>query len=218
MLAVLAPLVLPAGFQGVPVDRAVGEGVRVAHGSFARDHVDAHPADARGGPGEIFVDKFMAQADGLKNLRAAVALDGGDAHLGDDFDHALDHRLGVIVGGFVVVDPGQQALADHFFDRGVSQVGVDRHRAIADQHGKMMHFARLARFDHQADLGARAVADQVMVQAGDRQQGRDGGVVLVDAAVREDDDIGLVVGDHLVDPRIQVFQGLFQARRRLQPG
>ncbi len=48
----------------------------------------------------------------------------------------------------------------------------------------MMHFARLARLEHQPDLGARAVADQVVVQARNRQQHRDGGMILVDARGR----------------------------------
>jgi hypothetical protein len=82
-----------------------------------------------------------------------------------------------------IFDPGQHALVDHLFDGGIGQVGVDGHRAIADQHGEVMHLARLARFDHQANVRARAFADQVVVQARDRQQHRDGGVLAVDAAV-----------------------------------
>ncbi len=111
----------------------------------------------------------------------------------------------------MVIDPGQQALVDHLFDRGIGQVGVDRQHAVADQHGKVMHFARLARFDHQADVGARALADQVVVQARNRQQGRDGGVLAVDAAVGEDDDLASSLAMMLVRRGEQFFQGLLQA-------
>ena len=47
VLAVLAPLVHAANLQGASVHRAVREGMVMAHGSFARDHLDPHPADAR---------------------------------------------------------------------------------------------------------------------------------------------------------------------------
>ncbi len=104
ILAVVAPLVLAAGIEDVAVDLAVGEGVLVAHLDFARDDVEADAVDARGGPGEVFVDDGRMQADGFENLRAAVALDGGDAHLGDDLDHALDGGLDVILAGVLVVD------------------------------------------------------------------------------------------------------------------
>lgn len=34
------------------------------------------------------------------------------------------------------------------------EIGVDRLGAIAHEAGEVMHFARFARFDHDADLGA----------------------------------------------------------------
>ena len=81
------------------------------------------------------------------------------------------------------------ALADHVVERLEGQVGIDGAGAVADQQGEVMHLARLAALEDQADLGARAFADQVMMHAGDRQQRRDRRVVAVDAAVGQDDEV-----------------------------
>ena len=66
----------------------------------------------------------------------------------------------------------QQALANHVVERLERQIRIDRAAAIADQQREMMHFARFARFEHQPDPGARAFADQMMMQPGHRQQRR----------------------------------------------
>ena len=71
---------------------------------FARDHVQADAPHPRGRAGEIFFHERRMQADRFKNLRAAVALDGGDAHLGNDLDHALDGGFDEILAGVLVFD------------------------------------------------------------------------------------------------------------------
>ena len=58
--------------------------------------VDADAADARGRAREVLVDEVAREADGLEYLRAVVALDRRDAHLGHDLDHALGD--GLLVG------------------------------------------------------------------------------------------------------------------------
>ncbi len=70
-----------------------------------------------------------------------------------------------------------------------SQIGVDGVRAIADEAGEVMYLARLARLDQQADPRARSGANEMVVQPGDGQQGRDGRFVAADAPVAEDDQI-----------------------------
>ena len=80
----------------------LGKGGLMANLDFARNDVQADAADARGGAGKVLFDDGGMQADGLENLRAAVALDGGDAHLGNDLDHAFDRGLDVILAGLLV--------------------------------------------------------------------------------------------------------------------
>ncbi len=54
----------------------------MADGHFFGDFFKAHAAHTGGGAGEVFVDDFLAQPMALEQLRATVAHDGGDAHLG----------------------------------------------------------------------------------------------------------------------------------------
>ena len=170
--AVIAPLVLAAGGQHVAVDLSFRKSRVVAGQHFLGDHVKADAADAGGGPGEIVVDHVLAQADGLEHLRAAIALDGRDAHLRHHLDDALGGRLHVVLAGGLVVEVGQQTLADHVVDGLERDIRVDGAAAVADEQREMMHLAGLAGFEHQADAGAQALANEVVVQPGDRQQRR----------------------------------------------
>ena len=51
------------------------------------------------------------------------------------------------------------------------QVGIDRPTAVADQHRVVVDFSRFARFQNQTNTGAGAIANQVVVQPRDGQQG-----------------------------------------------
>jgi hypothetical protein len=69
------------------------------------------------------------------------------------------------------------------------EVGVDRLRAVAGEAAEMMHLARLARFHHQPDRGAQALADEVVMHRRAGEQRRHGDVLRAGAAVRQDDDV-----------------------------
>ena len=73
-----------------------------------------------------------------------------------------------------------------------------------------MDLARRAGFEHQPDAGARAFADEVVMQAGDGEQRRDRSPFLVHAAVREHDHVDPVV-DGLADLGTKVIHRLLQA-------
>ena len=60
--------------------------------------------------------------------------------------------------------PAELALIDQVVQSLEGQVGIDCRCAITKQQGEVMHLARLATFDHKADLRARALADQVMME------------------------------------------------------
>ena len=212
MLAVLAPLVLAAGVEDFAVDLAVGERVPVPCEDFARDFLGADAFDAAGGPGEIFVHEMFIQADGLEYLRATVTLDGRDAHLGHRLDDAFDDGFAIVFDGGLVVDVGEQSLADHVIERLEGEVRVDSADAIADQQRKVMNLARLAGFKDEADAGASLFADEMVVQARHGHQRGDGGIVLVHAAVGEDEDVG-AVSDGSVSVLAEMFHGGFHPRR-----
>ena len=75
-----APLKFSAGGKRSLAQRVV-EGRVMACGVFFCHAVQPDAADAADGFGKIFVDERAIQADRLKQLRATVALHGGDAHL-----------------------------------------------------------------------------------------------------------------------------------------
>jgi len=91
---------------------------------------------------------------------------------------------------FFGADAGQQALAGHVGQCLQREVGIDRARAVADEQGEVMDLAWFARFDYQAHARACALPDQVMVDPGQRQQRRDGRMLAIHAAVRQDEDVG----------------------------
>jgi len=108
----------------------------------------------------------------------------------------------------VVIDPRQHPLLNHVVQGLKGQIGVDGGDAVAKQHGKVMHFARLARLQHQRNPGAGGGADQVVMQTGNGQQRRDGGILLIHATVGKDQDGGACfnMADCCTE---QAFQRLF---------
>src|SRR6266700_7480822 len=112
VLAVVAPLVLAADLKHVPVDWPGRKRAPVPEQNFLSDDLQPDAFDARRRPGEILVNNRLLQADSFENLRAPVALDGRDAHLGDDLDTPLHGRFKVTLAGGLMIDAGQQALAN----------------------------------------------------------------------------------------------------------
>ena len=135
-------------------------------------HADA--ADPRRGAREVALDQLRREADGLEDLRAVVGLDRRDAHLGDRLEQALGDALDdVPLGGLEVVDAVDAALVDELLERLEHQVRVDRAGAVADQRREVVDLARLAGLEHEPGLQARALAHEVVVDAGDGEQRRD---------------------------------------------
>src|SRR5260370_36624922 len=88
-LAIVAPLVLAAGLEHVPVDGPVRKRALVPDQNFLSDDLQPDAFDARRRPSEILVNNRLLQPDSFENLRAPVALNSEDAHLGADLDHPL---------------------------------------------------------------------------------------------------------------------------------
>jgi len=210
-LAIDAPLVDAADGQHVTVDLTLGIRGVVAGEDLLGDDVEADAADARGGPGEVVIDHVLAQAERLEDLSAAVALDGGDAHLGHDLHDALGGGLHVVLAGGLVVDAGEHALVDHVVDRLEDDVRVDHAHAVADEQREVVHLAGLAGLEHETGAGAQTLADEIVMQAGDGQQRGDGGEVRADAAVAEDEDVDLLLLDHAAGDHADLLHGLGQA-------
>ena len=101
---------------------------------------------------------------------------------------ALVDRLDVALDDLLLVELLRQ-LVLHRDQRLEREIGIDRLGAVAGQAAEVMHFARLAGLDHEADRGAQALADQVMMHRRAGEQRRDRNVGRPGAAVRQDDDV-----------------------------
>ena len=162
-------------------------------------------------PAKNFRDEFRLQADGVEDLRAAIGLVGRDAHLGHHLEQALADRLDVALDDLVVVERAGQAVL-HRDDGLEREIRIDRFRAVAGETGEVMHFARLAGFDDEADRGAQAGADQMMMHGGAGQQRRDRNPVGADHAVGQDDDVD-ALAHRALGARAELVEHLVHAGR-----
>ncbi len=210
VLAAQAEGIIAAGIEHGAVDRVVAIGVAMAPHRLLGDLLPARALDGRGGAGEILLDEAGVQADGVEDLRAAIGLVGRDAHLGHHLQQALADSLDVVLLHLAGLER-HAVLHAQLLQRLEGEVGIDRLGAVAGEAAEMMHLAHLARFDHQAGLGAQAAANQVMMHRRRHQQGGDRHPVGRHRAIRQDQDVA--VGQHGV--------GRFDAHpveRFLQPG
>ena len=180
--------VFAADFERRAQDRRIAERVRVAALRLLRDFGEARALDRGRGAEEEFVDERARQADGVENLRAAIGLVGRDAHLRHDLEQALVDRLDEALDRLIAADRLGQVLG-HRRQRLEGEIGIDRFGAVAGETGEMMDLARFAGLDHEADRGAQPLADQVMMDGGRRQKGRNRDPVRPDHAVGKDDDV-----------------------------
>ena len=153
------------------------------------------------------VDQRRLEADGLEDLRAAVGLDRGDAHLRDRLQQAFPDRLDRVLGRLlgrqrdlaaVLVPRTRDApVEDQPVERLEHQIRVDRVRAIAEQRGEVVHLAGLARLEDDPRAQPRALAHEVVVDGGDREQRGDRRAARAHHPVGQDDDVH-ALGDRVV--------------------
>ena len=210
VLAIVPPLVNSARVEHFVAIVAAGIGPAVALFHLAGNAGQVDAFDAGGGRFEIGVNHLAVQTDSFENLRAAVALDGGNAHLGHCFDDAFDRGLDVLLDRFRHVDPGEVLPADDVFDRFEDKIRVDRARAVTGEQGEVVHFPGLAGLKDEADLRARAVGHEVMVQAGHGEERGDGRFFLGHPAVGENENVD-PFGDRAVGGLEEFGQRLFES-------
>ena len=203
VLAVATPRVDAADRQKRVVRSRVGAGVPLER--LGGEHVQPHAPDAGGGTGEMGVDQLALEAHGLEDLRAAIGLDRGDAHLRDRLEQAFADRFDEVLRRLlqqlvqllgvgrplaaVLRGPGDSPLDYELVERLERQVGVDGARAIADQGREVVHLTRLARLEDDARPQARALDHEMVVDGGDREQRGNRHPAGPDRAVGEDDDV-----------------------------
>ena len=139
------------------------------------------------GAGEAQRHHLLGESDDLEQLRAAVAGDGGDAHLRHDLEQSLA-QAGAVAA------PELQArreveldapLAHHLEQHLVGHVGIHGGGAVADEAGEMMRLARGAGLDEQIALAAQPGLHQVLVHRAGGEQRVRRNAPLDQVAVRE---------------------------------
>ena len=157
---------------------------------------------------KIVINKFCPQPDCLKNLRSLVRLDRRDPHLRSNLNDPMDGRVIIIIDRSIIIFMQKPGI-DQLPDRLMCQIRIDRTCPIPQQGRKMMHFPWLPGFQDHSHRSSFFRADQMLLQAGDCQQGRDCHMVLIHFPVREDQNIGSLP-DRPVDFNKQIFHRLFQ--------
>ena len=126
-------------------------------------------AQHAGGIRKIGFHILFIQAHRLKQLGALVCLQRGNAHLRGDLQHAGSQRLVVPADRFLRF-PVYLAIFAQGAHAFVRQVRVHRPGAVGDQQRHLVHVPRLAALQHHGHCRALFHADQVLLQAGYRQQ------------------------------------------------
>src|SRR5437764_13911943 len=120
-------------------------------GSMPRQHLlpkigKGRAADRRRRPGKTGIDDLGIEPNALEDLRALVAVDGGDPHLGEDFQ-------GAVFDGPDVAFLGRRRRKGR--DRLQGKPRADRLRSVANQRDNVMDVARFVGLDDQAGPAAQ---------------------------------------------------------------
>ena len=122
--------------------------------------VERGALDARRRAAEAPVDDRLVEAQRLEDLRALVARECGDAHLGHDLEDAAVAAVLEVANQLVVSKRLlNKALAVELEDALHGQVRVHGINTVAHEDAHVVHLARLGRLDHQRRHGAPLVAD-----------------------------------------------------------
>ena len=95
------PCVFTAGIEHGGQNGVVAKSSLVHAQSFFGNFKNADALNTGRCAGEVFVHGFSVDADGFKQLRAAIRHVGAHAHFGHDLGQAFAHRFDVVVDGFV---------------------------------------------------------------------------------------------------------------------
>ncbi len=172
------------------------------------EHADALDVARRAG--EVLVDEGPLQSDRLEDLRAAVRLVGGDAHLGHHLVEPLADRLDVALARFLRVQRRHRVV--QLRQRLQRQVGMDRLGAVAREQREVVHLARRPRLDDQPGGRAQSLLDQMLVHGRRREQRRYRQQLGGDVAIGQDQDV-VALPDRVDRVRRQARQRRLHALR-----
>src|ERR1700730_13750403 len=136
---------------------------------FFGNDIEADAADTRRSPGEVAIDEILIETNRFEHLRAAIALNGRDSHLGNDFHHPLVNGLDEIRDGLLAFHAVKCALMNQLVNAFEGEIGIDGRGPISEQQSEVMHLAGFAALNHETNLRARPLTDQMMMNRGYRE-------------------------------------------------
>ncbi len=204
--------VVAARVERGPVERGVAVGDAVQAHRLLGDLAEAHALDGARRAGEVLVAERRRDPDGLEDLRAAVRLVGGDAHLGHHLEEALGDGLDVAGAGLLMGRAVGEEVAQGG-DGGEGEVRVDGLGAVAGQQREVVHLARGSRLHHEARPRAQPGAHQVLVHVAQGEQRGDGDEIRAHLAIGEDDDVHPAAAHHVLGVGGELGQGRLHAVR-----
>ena len=188
VFAACTPCVFTACVQHGGQHRVVAKGGVVHAQGFFGNFENTHAFNLAGRAIEELVDGDAVQANGLKQLRTAVAHVGRHAHLGHDFGQPFANRFGVVVDGFVWAELTRQT-GGQLGQRFKREIRMDSFSAVTRQHGEVMHFSGRTGFNHQTGGGAQPFTHQMLVHCRQSQYGRNSNLRRADSPVTDDQDV-----------------------------
>ena len=162
-------------------------GLLVSGENLAGDPVESQAAERGGCAGKTAINHFIPQPHGFEDLRPVVTAEGGDAHLGHDFEEPLFHYPDKRPDGLFAREPALRIPGQrfHHLQREVRMNGA---RPVSRESGEVVHVARFAGICHQTGPHPAPFPDKALVHRTDGQQHRNGRQVSTHAPVAQDED------------------------------
>jgi hypothetical protein len=218
-------------FPAEPVVAGVAELDFLRHGGpeagvvprqrLGRDLEVADALDLARGSGEGEIGQAAAQADGLEDLGALIALQAGNAHLRHDLEHSLFEGRAVLaqrlVERFAPKNLAVHVLLQQLAHGVGAEVRADRLGAVAEQTAHLVHVAGLAGVDDDRQAQPLGAPHQVVVDGTGRQQRGHRHPVVIDRAIGQDEDADAIV-DRLFGLGAEPVDGGFEAGFALVDG
>ena len=180
----------------------------MAEGNSFCDLLQADTTNTADSTGKVLINHLFGETNCLEDSGRLIRLQGRDTHLGCNLNNAHENSLIVIVDGRMIILI-QDALVDQFSNAFLCQIRIDCTRAKAQKSCKLMHFPRFSGLQDQGDCGTLLGTNQMLFHRRNSQKGRHGNMVLIDATIRQNDDIVSTLKS-TVHLNIELLQSMLQ--------
>eukprot|EP00982_Pelagococcus_subviridis_P002393 18522-Pelagococcus_subviridis.AAC.8 len=165
---------LRAAFGG---HRALREPHRVQFDRVLRELLEPDALDAAHRALEALRDNLGVQTERFEDLRALVRRERGDAHLGENLEHAVFHGVEVVGDELLhrrgLLLPGRvrdEVVLAQTRDGVHGEVRADAVRAERRERAKVVHVPRLGGFEKNRDARALHLSHEVMMHRADGEE------------------------------------------------